>query len=220
MDGTANDTDVAAEPTDASPLRRFIAVRPARTTLTVTVVLGALAAWIGSVEAPLPAAVNQGQATVPLWRMIAMGAAVLPVLALTSPLAGLELAATQRLRTMQRLYLAGLSTSCAAIYLASCAIVLSPAVVGIIARSWIAWFGLALTAGAVLGWRLSWTLPSAVAIVLWYWGYHEDQRYQWWEFSARPHDDLPSLLLSVTLLVAGLAAYAATPWRRRWLRRS
>ncbi|GGM32395.1 hypothetical protein GCM10012279_59180 [Micromonospora yangpuensis] len=94
---------------------------------------------------------------------------------------------------------------------------LRPAVLAVIARSWLAWLGLALLAGAILGWRLAWTLPAATAVVLWYWGYSGNQEYRWWEFSARPHDDLPSFLLSVALLAVGLTAYAATPWRlRRW----
>ncbi|QOC94174.1 hypothetical protein [Micromonospora craniellae] len=203
-----------------SPLRLFLAVRPARTVLAVTVLLGALTAWFGLVQTTIPMAVQEGKPTIPLWRMIAMGAAVLPVLALTSPLADLEQVTTQRLRSMQRRYLAGLSVGCAAIYLFICSIMLHPAVLTITARSWIAWFGLALIAGAILGWRLAWTLPSGTALVLWYWGYSGNQHYQWWEFSARPHDDLPSLVLSVALLAAGLAAYAATPWRRRrWSRR-
>ncbi|MFC4105208.1 hypothetical protein [Micromonospora zhanjiangensis] len=178
--------------------------------------LGVLVAWFGLVRTPIPTAVEEGKATIPLWRMTAMGAASLPVLALSSPLADLELVATRRLRSMQRRYLAGLSGVCAVTYLALCAIVLHPSVVVIIARSWVAWFGLALVAGAALGWRLAWALPSAVAVVLWYWGYSGHERYQWWEFSARPHDDLPSLVLSIALLAAGLTAYAATPWRRRF----
>ncbi|MFC8850033.1 MULTISPECIES: hypothetical protein [unclassified Micromonospora] len=201
--------------TEASPLRLFLAVRPARTVLAATVLLGALTAWFGMVQAPFPTAVEEGRAIIPLWRMIAMGAAILPVFALTSPLAGLELVATRRLRSMQRRYLAGLSIGCAVVYLTICATVLQPPVVAIIARSWIAWLGLALLAGAILGWRLSWTLPAATAGVLWYWGFSGSDHYHWWDFSARPHDDLPSLLLSATLLLAGLTAYAATPWRRR-----
>ncbi|MEO3779968.1 hypothetical protein ABGB16_24680 [Micromonospora sp. B11E3] len=206
------DTDV---PVATSGLRLFLAVRPARSVLAVTVLLGGLAAWFGLVQTPIPTAVEASRATIPLWRMIAMGAAVLPVLALTSPLADLEVVATQHLMSMQRRYLTGLSLGCLAIYLAICAIVLHPAVLAITARAWTAWFGLALIAGSILGWRLAWTLPAATAVVLWYWGYGGNQRYHWWEFSARPYDDLPSLFLSASLFAAGVAAYAATPWRRR-----
>ncbi|MFU8850962.1 hypothetical protein ACNAW0_08265 [Micromonospora sp. SL1-18] len=212
----SRDAEVSAETT---PVRLFLAVRPARTVLAVTVLLGALTAWFGLVETPIPAAVEQGKATIPLWRMLTMGVAIMPVLALHSPLASLELVATRRLRSMQRLYLAGLGIGSVVIFLGICTFAMQPAIVGIIARSWIAWFGLALVAGATLGWRLAWALPSIVAIVLFYWGYTGSQQYRWWEFSARPYDDLPSLILSTTLLAAGLIAYAATPWRRRrWTR--
>ncbi|MFC4149038.1 hypothetical protein ACFO0M_22520 [Micromonospora mangrovi] len=201
------------------PVRLFLAVRPARTMLAVTVLLGALTAWLGLVETPVPTAVEAGSASIPLWRMLTMGVAVLPVLGMHSPLATLELVATRRLRSMQRIYLAGLGVGSAVIYLGICAFVMQREIVEIMARSWIAWFGLALLAGAVLGWRLAWTLPATVAVVLSYWGYTGGQQYRWWEFTARPADDLPSLLLSAALLALGLIAYAATPWRRRrWTR--
>ncbi|MFV2021837.1 hypothetical protein [Micromonospora sp. LOL_023] len=180
--------------------------------------LGALAAWFGTVKTPLPQAAGQDSAIIPLWRLLVVGAAVLPVIGLTSPLADLELTATRRLRSMERFYLAGLSFSSAVIFLGISALTTPPAVVAIMARGWIAWFGLALLAGAVLGWRLAWTLPSVVAVVLWYWGFGGNGQYRWWEFSARSYDDVPSLVLSAALLGVGLAAYAATPWRRRRLR--
>lgn len=142
---------------------------------------------------------------------------MLPVLALTSLLADLELVATRRLRSMQRRYLAGLGLTTGLAYLGICALALPPSVVAIMTRSWPAWFGTALLAGAVLGWRLAWTLPATIAAALTYWGYRGGQGYHWWEFTARPYDDLPSLLLSSALLIVGLVAYEATPWRRRWL---
>lgn len=195
------------------PVRLFLTARRARTALSATIVVGALTAWLGLIEAPLPMAIEQGRPTVPLWRLLAMGAAVLPVLALTSPLADLEALATWRLRVMQRWYLAGLAAGSAVGYLGISALGLRPSVIGIIARSWMAWFGLALLAGVILGWRLAWTLPATVTVILFYWG-HRDDGYRWWEFSARPYDDLPSLLLSAALLAVGVTAYGATPWRR------
>ncbi|WP_199737254.1 MULTISPECIES: hypothetical protein [Micromonospora] len=201
------------------PIRLFLSVRPAATSLAGVVLLAALVAWLGLVEAPLPTAVEQGKATIPLWRLLTMGAAVLPVVAMHSSLADLEVVATRRLHTLQRSILAGLSVASAVIYLSSCALVMQGAVVGIVARSLVAWFGLALFSGVVLGRRLAWAAPTTMAVVLWYWGYDGAGRYEWWEFSARPHDDVPSLLLSVVLFAAGLVAFAATAWRiRPWIR--
>jgi hypothetical protein len=98
------------------------------------------------------------------------------------------------------------------------ALVIRPQALAVLARAWLAWFGLALLAGALLGWRLAWALPSGAAVVLWYWGLQGNDQYRWWEFSSRPYDDVPSLLLSVALLAIGVTAYIATPWRRRrWI---
>ncbi|MDG4765519.1 hypothetical protein O7632_15645 [Solwaraspora sp. WMMD406] len=204
-------------PAGTVPVKLFLSARPAASILGVVVLLGALAAWFGTVKTPLPQAAGQDSAIIPLWRLLVMGAAVLPVIGLASPLAGLELAATRRLRSMQRFYLAGSGVGSAVIFLGISALAMQPAVVAIMARGWIAWFGLALVAGAVLGWRLAWTLPSVIAVVLWYWGFGGNDQYRWLEFSARPYDDVPSLVLSATLLAVGLAAYAVTPWRRRRL---
>ncbi|HEX6968352.1 MAG TPA: hypothetical protein VF174_06015 [Micromonosporaceae bacterium] len=219
MDATANRS--GDDPGRWLPIRLFLSVRPLAGALAGVVLLAALAAWFGLAEAPLPTAVEQGKARIPLWRLLAMGVMVLPVVAMHSSLADLEVVATRRLRALQRSVLAGIGTVSALIYLGSCALVMQGAVVGIVARSLLAWFGLALLSGAVLEWRLAWAVPTVVAVVLWYWGHDGAGRYEWWEFSARPHDDMPSLLISVTLFVAGLVAFAATPWRlrswRRWL---
>jgi hypothetical protein len=190
-------------------------IRRVPTVLVTVGLVGALTAWLGRFEASLPSAVSGGQATVPVWRLFALVAATMPIVAMHSRLADLELVATRRLRHQQRLYLVGMGTGCALLHIGIAAVTLPVPVLLILARSWPAWFGLALLAGSVAGWRLSWVLPVATAGALVYWGYRGDGRYAWWEFSARPHDDVPSLVLSLTLLVVGLTAYAATPWRRR-----
>jgi hypothetical protein len=201
----------------AAVVRSFLSVRRAWFVLAAAVVLAALTLWRGASTAPVPTAVEMGRATIPVWRLLAMGAAVLPVLALHSRLADQEAVATRRLRRFQRLYLGGMSLACLMIYLGISAIALHPYVLMIMARSWLAWLGLALVAGAVLGWQLAWTLPAFTAAVLTYWGYRRGGGYEWWEFSARPHDDLPSLLVSLALFATGLVAYWLTPWRRRRL---
>src|SRR5690606_42079846 len=104
--------------------------------------------------------------------------------------------------------------ACALIYLGLSGASPPVTALGVAARGWMAGLGLALLGAAVLGWRLAWVLPAVAAVIVIYWGYMGDG-YAWWEFSARPHDDLLSLILSVGLLAVGVAAYSATPWRRR-----
>ncbi|GAA1641912.1 hypothetical protein ACFQY4_22550 [Catellatospora bangladeshensis] len=215
MSSTAKLPDEAAAAVFRAQLRAFLAARRTRSLLGAAVVCGAVTALVGSWEAAVPTAVEQGRAVIPLWRMMAMAVAVLPVLALDSRLSDLEVVATRRLRRLQRLHLAWMSAACLAVQAGLAALAVHPLLLIVIARSWLAWFGLALLAGALLGWRLAWTLPAAAAVILWYWGFAGDGRYQWWEFSARPHDDVPSLLLALVLCSAGLVAYSLTPWRRR-----
>lgn len=200
------------------PARGFAAARRPGVSLAGALATAVVVAMLGTFEAPLPAAVEEGQARIPIWRLLTMAVAVLPVLALHSPLAELEAVATRRFRHGQRIYLAATVLGSALVFLGGAAIALHPLVLLIIARSWLAWFGLALIAGVLLGWRLAWTLPVLVAVILFYWGFAAGE-YRWWEFSARPPDDVASLLLSLALLCAGLIAYRATPWRRRTWRR-
>jgi hypothetical protein len=193
----------------------FLAIRRAHHIIVGVTIGGLATALIGAYEVSVPAAVQEGQENVPLWRMLALLPGVLPVSFLDSRLSDLEQTQTSRLRKHQRLWLSALALLCAVIFLALCAFALNPLALVMIARAWLGWFGLALFAGALLGWKSAWTLPVATAAILWYWGYRGDGRYEWWEFTARAYDDLPSLLLSVALFIGGVLAYCATPWRRK-----
>lgn len=107
MDVTASQ-ETERHPASGDPLRLYLAARPTGAVLAGTVLLGALTAWFGLVKTPIPMAAGSDGTTIPLWRMIVLGAAVLPILALYSSLADLEQVATRRLRSMQRRYLTGL----------------------------------------------------------------------------------------------------------------
>ncbi len=198
--------------------RVFGSTRRVWTALAFAAVLSVAAAWAGLRTAPVPAMDSDG-ATVPMWRLLAMGVSVLPALGLHSNLRHLEEAATAHHRRAERYYLGGLSIACVGMFLAVASLGMQGSVLVIVARSALAWLGLALMSGRVLGWRLAWVLPVVVLSALVYWGGSagDGEDWAWWEFSARPGDDVPSLLLSAGLLACGLVAYAATPWRRKRL---
>lgn len=200
------------------PPSQFIFTRGSRAIVLAAAVLGGFTAWLGDHKVSLPAAVPGGVTSVPLWQLVTMGAAGLAVLGMHSRLADLEEVATHRLHRHRHRYLTVMSLACAAIYLGLGAITLPHAALLAIGRSWPGWCGLALLAGAILGWRLAWSLPAVGIIVLTFWGNLPDGQPRWWAFHAHPYDHLPSLLVSLALLAAGVAAYLATPWRRRRLR--
>jgi hypothetical protein len=209
----------AAEAEPHGPVRTFLDLRRARSVFIAAILLGTLTATIGTYETVLPATAGGGRTVLPIWRMLAMVAAATPMVAAQSPLATLEVVMTDRLRRLIRCHLLTTSAGTGLIFLVACSLTLSVPVLAVIARSWLAWTGLALTAGAILGWRLAWTLPAVVAVLLWFWG-ASDGAYPWWEFSARPYHDPASLALSAALLVLGAAACSVTPWHRALLSRA
>src|SRR6185503_16474114 len=81
-------------------------------------------------------------------------------------------------------------------------------------RSVLAWFGLALVSGCLLGWRLSWLVPAMAGSALTYWT--SDDLAPWWDV-AGPSTSLASAVVSVACLALGLGAYRLTAWRRRSL---
>jgi hypothetical protein len=169
---------------------------------------------------PTPTA-RPGANPVEFWRLLTIGSALLPVLTLTSPMAALEAAAGPAFHRLR-------AATLAVAFVFSCACVLVAAVVGVdasvtpvMARSLIAWFGLALIGGRILGWHHCWVVPWGTLCVLVFWGYNGDARgYVWWEFTAQPATHIPSLLLAGGLFVAGVTAYALSPWRLRRLVRA
>ena len=201
-------------------LRSYLRARRVPGVSIAVIGIAALSVAIGTWPSRFPTMSSSPAAQVPFWRMLVIVVAVLPIIALHSSLADLEIVATRAFRIRQRRYLVAAAAISVASYLAICASVFPTPVIAIMFRGWFGWFGLALLAGALLGWRLAWTVPVCTGIVFWYWGFDSNsQQFHWWEFSARPVLDLPSLLLAVGLVLVGAAAYAATPWRRRQLLR-
>jgi len=184
----------------------------------VALLLGGFTAWLGLRQAPVPTAAQDADAALPVWRLLTMGAGMLPALGLHSRLRDLEEMSTRPHRQAEQRYLIGLSVACAAAFLAFASMTLNPAQITVVARSLLGWLGLSLISGRLFGWQLAWALPLAVSGVLTYWGGGAGNGYTWWQFTARPHNDVPSLLLSACLLAAGALAYSASAWRRKSLR--
>jgi hypothetical protein len=192
----------------------YLVARKWQWLIAAMVIIGAsVGAW-GSLEASTPSAASSGGSQVPIWRLLAVGSAVLPTLTLASPLQALEAAAGTPFYRIRNYVLGGAFAISSACMLAGAIIELGMGVGPLVARALVAWFGLALLSGRVLGWSYSWILPSAIMCVLLYWGHdRRGQDYRWWEFSAHPVSHLPSLIIAAILFVGGLVAYMLSPWR-------
>jgi len=194
----------------------YLSTRKALWLLAIVAVLGVVAAGWGSAEASTPTAEDSRGEIVPLWRLLGLGAALVPVLTLASPMQALEEAAGRSYHRLRTAVLAAAFLVSSGCILTGAAIGASTHAIPLIARALPAWFGLALISGRVLAWHHAWVGPGAVMCVLLYWGpNNSSEGYDWWEFTARDAGHMPSLLLSVGLFACGLAAYSLTPWRLR-----
>ncbi|BCL15774.1 hypothetical protein [Micromonospora sagamiensis] len=192
----------------------YLMTRNWRWLLAAMIVIGVVVGGWGSLEASTPAATDSGGSQVPIWRLLAVGSGLLPVLTLASPLQALEAAAGLPYHRTRCFVLWGALAISSACILTAATVGMDVAVAPVIVRALLAWFGLALVSGRVLAWSYSWVLPSAVMCVLLYWGHDRTGRtYRWWEFTAHPVGHLPSMVLAGILLTAGLTAYALSPWR-------
>lgn len=99
-------------------------------------------------------------------------------------------------------------TSCAFSFCAE-ALALGPDPGVVFVRSVMIWLGIALLSVRVLGQQLGWVIPLVSAFFLiWY-------PLNWWDWTADPADDVFSWTAAAIALTIGVAATAATPWRRK-----
>jgi hypothetical protein len=195
----------------------FVSVRRGWAALGLIAILGVLTSFFGLRMASVPSAVEHHGATVPMWRILAMGVGVTPVLSLHSGLRQLEETASRHHRRTESLYAAILSLVGIGGYLLCCSMTLPLSVTLVAARASTAWLGLAILSGRIFGWRFAWIVPAVVSCVLTYWGGGGTHGpYAWLAHRPAPEDG-PSLLLSVLLLAIGMVVYTVTPWRWCWL---
>ena len=193
-----------------SHIRSFLRLRRCVPLAVAASAIGLLTVAFGAIEAATPSI--DGGGSVQLWRLLGMGAGIVPALALYSPQEALEKAATLPLRRMEHWVLFTLFAWSAVFFSAAVALVLPSFAVLIALRALPAWFGIALVSGRILGWKLSWVLSTSAACVLVYWG-ESSGSFAWWEFTARHPGDVPSAMLSLALFAIGLVSYSMTPWR-------
>lgn len=187
-------------------------------TLAIALALGLVTALVGHQSSPIPTA-DVRVAPPAAWRILLLGPAVLPVLALYSPLASLESVSTEQFHRVRARFLVVMASLCSGIFLAASAVVLPPSLVEHVARSIPGWTGIALISGCTLGWRLAWVLPVCLMCPMLYWGIPDPHgQYPWWEFTARPTGDVCALVLNGALLGMGVFLSCLTPWRLQTLR--
>ena len=196
----------------------FARTRKVPMVLGLAVTVGILVACFGTLAVGAPSASPRGT-TIPLVRLSSVAPGMLPVLVLTSQIAELEAAAGRALRRLETWVLVLTFMAAGLLMTAGCLVSTGSEAVPTTVRSLVAWFGLALISGRVLGWRFCWLVPCLMLSVLIYWGYDSPTNaYHWWEFTAVRSDSLPAGLLSVGFLAAGAAMYWFTPWRVAALR--
>ncbi|MFG3000704.1 hypothetical protein [Streptomyces sp. NPDC048340] len=151
--------------------------------------------------------------------MLAMFAAVLPLLSLHGPMAELEASGTKRFHRGRAVRLVALWIASITLFLGVSAVEVEARVLETMAVALPGWTGLGLLSGRLLGWRQSWGLPALALCILTYWGVPgTDGEYPWWEFTVLSASDHPGgLALSLALCAIGVLAYALTPWRLRAL---
>jgi hypothetical protein len=201
-------------------LGHYLSVRRTVWLLGLALGVAVTVALFGTLEVGAPSSSGDGT-LVSFWRLFSVVSGTLPVLFLSSQLSELEEAAGAEFRRVEAIALGTAFLVSGVLLVGGCLFVADPTAAGKAARALLAWFGLGLVSGRVLGWRFCWVLPWVALSALLYWGFDSGaQAYAWWEFTAQPIAHTPSLLLSVGLCLGGGVAYHLTPWRLAAVRRS
>ncbi|MET7656803.1 hypothetical protein [Streptomyces sp. NPDC005486] len=205
MNATANNP-WAAFLRFAGPRRPFVA-------LGIAFALGLITSAIGGHLIPMPL-LSPGTTAPPMWRFFVLGPAVVSVTALYSPIESLEQVASSTFHAQQKIFLVLVTFSSCACFVASVSLAFPSAMTAIMIRDFFGWLGIALAAGRMFGWRVCWILPVLVLVPMLYWGTADiDGNFPWWEFTARPIEDIGAAAGNVALCLLGTLIYSLTPWR-------
>ncbi|MFD6184657.1 hypothetical protein [Streptomyces goshikiensis] len=180
--------------------------------LATTAAIALLSAFFGGTHIALPSIGSGGVTTgVPFRHELPLLSAVFLTAALDGAMSAHDEMGASAAHRFRLSYCIGLTlTACALSFLTEALAVSAEAGVVFI-RSLLIWLGLALLSARLFGRQLGWIIPLASAFFLIWYPQH------WWDWTSNSATDRFSWAVAVLALSLGVAATAATPWRRKAL---
>lgn len=199
---------------NGTDLLRYARVHRAATVLTGTAVVALLSAFFGGTNIALPSIGSGGVTTgVPYRLELPLLSAVFLSAALDGAMSAHDAMGASTMHRLRAVYCTALTLTVCAFSFGAEALADGPESGIVFIRSLLIWLGLALLSAAVLGQQLGWVIPLAsVLFLVWY-------PLNWWDWTANPATDPFSWAVAAMSLTLGVAATAATPWRRKALLR-
>ncbi|MEU7648160.1 hypothetical protein [Streptomyces huasconensis] len=189
---------------------RYAQVHRCGTVLAGTAVVAVLSAFFGGTHIALPSIGSAGVTTgVPFRQDLPLLTAVFLSAALDGAMAAHDAMGASTMHRFRIMYCTALTTTVCVFSFGTEALANGPGPGIVFVRSVLIWLGLALLSVRLLGQQLSWVIPLiSVLFLVWYPG-------NWWDWTANPATDPFGWVVAVVALTVGVAAVAATPWRRK-----
>ncbi|MFD4920530.1 hypothetical protein ACFRSX_10525 [Streptomyces goshikiensis] len=178
--------------------------------LATTAAIAILSAFFGGTHIALPSIGSGGVTTgVPFRHELPLLSAVFLTAALDGAMSAHDEMGASAAHRFRLGYCIGLTLTACALSFITEALAVSAEAGVVFIRSLLIWFGLALLSVRLFGRQLGWIVPLASAFFLiWY-------PQNWWDWTSNSATDRFSWAVAVLALSLGVAATAATPWRRK-----
>ncbi|MCX5345834.1 hypothetical protein [Streptomyces atratus] len=200
---------------NSTDMLRYARVHRGGAILAGTAAVALLSAFFGGTPIALPSIGSGGLTTgVPYRQELPLLSAVFLTAALDGAMSAHDEIGASTMHRFRGAYCTALTLTACAFSFGAEALAVGPESGVVFVRSVLLWLGLALLSVRLLGQQLGWAIPLASALfVIWY-------PLNWWDWTANPATDLFSWAVAAVALTIGVAATAATPWRRKvFLRR-
>lgn len=193
-----------------SDLLRYARVHRGVSVLASTAAIALLSAFFGGTHIALPSIGSGGITTgVPFRHELPLLSAVFLTAALDGAMSAHDEMGASAMHRFRLKYCIGLTLTACALSFITEALAVSTGAGVVFIRSLLIWLGLALLSVRLLGHQLGWIIPLASAFFLiWY-------PHDWWDWTSNSASDSFSWAVAVLALSLGVAATAATPWRRK-----